>query len=45
MTKYKFLHQSGGFYYWKSVLPVSNGDSRHELISCPVEWFWANTKK
>lgn len=39
-VRYRFLYRAGGRYYWESVLPVSAGDSRHERVSCPVEWFW-----
>jgi hypothetical protein len=39
VTRYKFSHRAGGRYYWYSVVPV---DSRYELISCPVAWFWSD---
>lgn len=35
--RYRFSHQAGGRYYWYSEKPV---DSRYELVSCPVGWFW-----
>lgn len=37
--RYRFSHQAGGRYYWWGP-PLPN-DSRSELISCPVEWFWS----
>jgi hypothetical protein len=39
-TRYRFTGQAGGTYYWQSVLPVAPGDSRHEQVSCPADWFW-----
>ncbi|MFT4471418.1 hypothetical protein ACMX2H_16060 [Arthrobacter sulfonylureivorans] len=40
--KYRFSHRSddGRTYYWVSVLPVTPNDSRHEQVSCRVDWFW-----
>jgi hypothetical protein len=46
--RYRFLGRiigrEGDRYIWESVLPIP-GDSRHEQIMCPVEWFWAVIKK
>jgi hypothetical protein len=39
-VRYRFLHQSGGRYYWESVLPVAPSESRHTLVWCDVNWFW-----
>lgn len=40
---FRFSHRSddGKTYYWESVgrLP---GDSRSEVIHCPVGWFWSH---
>lgn len=43
-TKYRFSHRSddGLFYIWKSTLPVSPGDSRHEIVSTAVAPFWSS---
>jgi hypothetical protein len=38
-TRYRFLYRVGGIYHWESVLPIA-GDSRHDRISCSVNWFW-----
>lgn len=42
MIRYRFSHRSddGRTYYWESVFPIGPTESRHELISCPVAWFW-----
>lgn len=39
-TRYRFSHQADGTYYWYGVSRVSARDSRYELITCPVGWFW-----
>jgi hypothetical protein len=44
MTAFKFIgrHTSPDgrdWYTWESILPLV-GDSRHEQITCPVDWFW-----
>jgi hypothetical protein len=41
--RYRFTGRSGDTYYWQSVLPVSHRDSRHEQLSCSVEWFWGRS--
>jgi hypothetical protein len=41
-TRYKFSHRGGDKYYWISILPIAR-DSRHEQISCSVEWFWKDS--
>jgi hypothetical protein len=44
--RYRFLGRWNGRYWWESVLPVAAGDSRHEQISCDIQWFWGtNTAK
>ncbi len=37
-TRYLFSHRAGGRYYWTG--PHLPGDSRAEVVSCNVEWFW-----
>lgn len=39
-TRYRFLYQADGRYYWESTLPLSPGESRHESVSCDAGWFW-----
>jgi hypothetical protein len=36
-TRYTFSHRAGGTYYWFATKPT---DSRTEMITCNVEWFW-----
>lgn len=40
-TRYRFLHRGDdGRYYWESDrIP---GDSRVELVSCDVTYFWTH---
>lgn len=41
-AKYKFSHRSddGRTYYWWGP----RIDSRSELVSCNVEWFWSKER-
>lgn len=40
-TRLKFDGRGGdGRYYWTATRPAAPNDSRHERVSCNVDWFW-----
>jgi hypothetical protein len=41
-TRYRFLYRIGSIYHWESVLPLPGG-TRHDHITCHVDYFWSRS--